>query len=228
MIHSISNWIYTVFSSKASLSEITVVGIFAAFLTYFSDRNKRNEFRNANLFELRKKAAKEINKNIKIEVEALTLRMVTVLEEYQEFKKGSFYEGTRRKSPTENEMREKFHVEGSSKPMSYFLGALQAVIYSEYGLIDSLHEMFDPGVKEVSLWTGFTVSTGPEMVEKLVEGLTDIHKNMGEQIKLIHTQFQKKLSGLQPKEPLRRRVETRVVLLKNRRTVKKMLKKINQ
>lgn len=218
------DWIYKVFSSSAAIGEISFIGIIAAFLTYFADRRKRNEVRNATLLDLRKRASERIRENLDAEIKKLSWRAVASLDEEKEYREGRFYEAKVGKIPTESDLRKSLHVEGASQPVSYLLGNTAALIHVEYEMMEALSKMFEPDAKEVTLWSGLTVSVDPKMVSKIREALTDVHINLGKHIKLIYKQLHRELSVLQPSEPFSSQIRTRVSIYRHQRYIKKMWK----
>lgn len=216
---SLLDRVYQVFSSAAALAEISTIGLIAAFLTYYGDRRKRIEIRNASLLEIRKPNYDRVIDTLKNELKIIGLRFASLLVEVIEAKEGHEYQPDPVTIYTKEEVLEKLYVARSSRPMSLLLGRICAAIKSQHDLINVLRELYDPSTETVSVMGIRTVPANDIYGDKLIRVFESLHKTAWNEVSILEKQYESEISNLLPKETKWTRFQSRKQIRRNSRLI---------
>lgn len=218
---SLLDRIYQVFSSAAALAEISTIGLIAAFLTYYGDRRKRIEIRNASLLEIRKPNYDRVINTLKNELGIIGLRYSSLLMEVIEVKEGREYQPDPVTVYTKEEILEKLHATQSSSPMSFLLGRISAAVKSLHDVINVLRELYDPSTETVSAPVIGIASIPANDIygDKLNRIFVSLLKTTWNEVSILEKQYQREISSLLPKESKWSRFQNRKQIRKNSRLI---------
>lgn len=201
------------------MAEISTIGLIAAFLTYYGDRRKRIEIRNASLLEIRKPNYDRVINTLKNELKIVGLRFASLLIEVIEAKEGREYQLDPVTVYTKEEILEKLYVTRSSSPMSFLLGRISAAIKSLHDVINTLRELYDPSTETVSVMGIGTVPANDIYGDKLVRVFETLLKATWNEVSILEKQYEREISSLLPKETKWTRFQNRKQIRKNSRLI---------
>lgn len=219
------NWIYEVFSSKAALPEISVIGLVGVVVTYYGDRHKRTEYRNSHLLEIRKARYDLIMSKVRDSVNVANTSVENLIETMARVKSG----GVRIKyAQADLEFADFYEFSqdsATSSPFAQLLGSTASVVTSMHICINIVAEIFDP----------FKSITDPDkrlfahhipdsFIEEWTGKLRLFQKAMNTSTNLIERQYRKEVARLMPRDTVLHRIQDLRQAKRNQVVIHQILK----
>jgi hypothetical protein len=239
---AVSNWIYHLFSSKATLGEISFVALMAAVVTYGLDLSKKREERNAVLFNIRTKAYGKIISDTADKVADFDNRFKLLFEQYHHVKSGGIFSKIDEVAVDIQFITNPLNSITFSSTISGLLQSVELMLAGGTITLNNLSRLNDPEFMRIWLrdkeslsasqkavafaFIGEDVLMPPEEeMDYLIKSMEIYQELIKESMELIRTQHTKELSRLSPKDTLTHRLQDKKQLKKNHSILKQHTKK---